>query len=74
MLMGSFSVDFLVFFLILVLLLVVGFYGVFIFFGLSHGGGFLFSSYVNVYVREYLLFFFHFVPRVLLGLLMWVFF
>lgn len=74
LLMGSFSVDFMVFFFILVLLLVVGFYGVFMFFGVSHGGGFLFSSYVNIYVREYLLFFFHFVPRVFLGLLMWVFF
>lgn len=52
-------------------LLVVGFYGVSLFFGVGHNDGISFSTQVGVLVREYLVLFFHFVPCFLSVAMVW---
>ena len=54
-------------------LLVVGFYGVILFFGVGHNDGLFFGTQVGVMVREYLVLFFHFVPCFSVVLLIWGF-
>lgn len=67
-LVGSWSFNFLLAFFYL---LVVGFYGVFLFFGVGHNDGVSFSTQVGVLVREYLVLFFHFVPCFLSVAMVW---
>lgn len=62
------------FFLAFSYLLVVGFYGVILFFGIGHNRGVSFVTQVGVVVREYLVVFFHFVPCFSVVLLGWGFF
>lgn len=62
------------FFLVFFYLLVVGFYGVVLFFGVGHNDGVSFGTQVGVMVREYLVFFFHFVPCFFAVFLVWGFF
>ena len=55
-------------------LLVVGLYGVILFFGVGHNDGISFTTQVGVTVREYLVVFFLFVPCFSVVLLLWGFF
>jgi hypothetical protein len=58
-LFGSLLVDYFMLFIVFFVVIFSGVYGVFLFFGVGHGGGF-FDGFVGcVFVREYLLLFFH---------------